>query len=194
MYACRNQTFFFTFPISKELYIQKKKWWTRLFKLYQTLFIYKKFAADDDAYLGWAGQKFDFFVQKSWFFCNSKHFLQKIMTPCYSCYFCIFYIFNCFQIIMVSLFFAFHDQYFMFKSSNIFEATNFPFKTKYVTVVYSVNRNCLFSRGKLEKKLLKQFFDTLYLLMFRQNSMIFEGSPNSLTKSYFPGESRLGET
>ena len=142
-----------------------------------------------------AGQKFDFFVQKSWFFCNSKHFLQKIMTPCYSCYFCIFYIFNCFQIIMVSLFFAFHDQYFMFKSSNIFEATNFPFKTKYnVTVVYSINRNCLFSRGKLEKKLLKQFFDTLYLLMFRQNSMIFEGSPNSLTKSYFPGESRLGET
>ena len=43
-------------------------------------------------------------------FCNSKHFLQKIMTPCYSYHFCIFYIFNFFQVIMVSLFLAFHDQ------------------------------------------------------------------------------------
>ena len=62
---------------------------------------------------------------------------------------------------MVSLFLARHDQYFiMFKDSNVFEFTNFSFKTKYNnTVGYSVNRNCFFSRGKQEKKLLKQFFD-----------------------------------
>ena len=28
-----------------------------------------------------AGQKFDFFRQKSWFFRNSPHFHQNIMTP-----------------------------------------------------------------------------------------------------------------
>ena len=40
----------------------------------------------------------------------------------------------------------------MFKDSNVFELTNFPFKTKYSsTVVYFVNSNCLFSRGKQEK-------------------------------------------
>ena len=100
-----------------------------------------------------AGRNFDFFVQKSQFFCNSKHFRQKIMTPCYLYYFCINYIFNFSQIIMVSVFLAFHDQYFiMFKDSNVFEFTIFPFKTKYNnTVVYSVNSNCLFSRGKQEK-------------------------------------------
>ena len=43
---------FFTFPISKELYILKKRR-PRLFKLYQALFICNKSAADDDAYLGW---------------------------------------------------------------------------------------------------------------------------------------------
>ena len=32
------------------------------------------------------------------------------------------------------------------------------------------------------------FFDSLN----KSNSMIFEGSPNSLTKSYFTGELRLG--
>ena len=53
---------------------------------------------------------------------------------------------------MVSLFLAPHDQYFiMFKDSNVFEFTSFPFKTKSYTVVYSVNSNYLFSRGKLEK-------------------------------------------
>ena len=62
---------------------------------------------------------------------------------------------------MVSLFLAWHDQYFlMFKDSNVFEFTNFPFKTKYNnTAVYSINSNYLISRGKQEKKLLKQFFD-----------------------------------
>ena len=47
-----------------------------------------------------------------------------------------------------------------FKDLNDLELTNFPFKTKYANnAVYSVNSNCLFSRGKQEKKLLKQFFD-----------------------------------
>ena len=60
---------------------------------------------------------------------------------------------------MVSLFLARHDQYFMFKDSNVFEFTNFPLKTKYDnTVVYSVNSNYLFLREKQEKKLLKQSF------------------------------------
>ena len=78
-----------------------------------------------------AAQKFDFFVQKSWSFCNSKHFPQNIMMLCCSCYFCISSIFNFFQIIMVSLFLVRHDQYFiMYKDSNVFEFTNFPFKTK----------------------------------------------------------------
>ena len=55
---------------------------------------------------------------------------------------------------MVSLFLARHDQHFiMFKDSNVFEFTNFPFKTKYYnTAVYSVNDDYLFSRGKREKK------------------------------------------
>ena len=54
MYAA-NRCFFFTFPISKELYIFffKKKRRPRIFKLYQALFICKKLAADDDGYLGW---------------------------------------------------------------------------------------------------------------------------------------------
>ena len=49
-----------------------------------------------------------------------------------------------------NLFFARHDQYFiMYKDSNVFEFTNFPFKTKYNnTVVCSVDSNYLFSRGK----------------------------------------------
>ena len=65
---------------------------------------------------GGAGQTFDFFVRKSWFFRNSKYFRQNIMTPCYLCFFyifylCVFYIFNFFQIIMVALFLAGHDKY-----------------------------------------------------------------------------------
>ena len=35
---------------------------------------------------------------------------------------------------------------------------------------------------------------TLCLLIFRQNSMIFEGSPNSLTESYFTGKLWLWES
>ena len=85
----------------------------------------------------------------------------------------------------------------MFKDSNVFELPNFKFKTKYNnTVVYSVNSNYLFSRGKQEKKLLKQSLikSTVYLLIFGQNSMIFKGSPNSLKESYFTGELGLGES
>ena len=96
-----------------------------------------------------AGQKFDFFVQKSWSFCNSKHFCQNIMTLYY---FKISSIFNFFQTIMVSLFLARHDHYFLFKDSNVFEFTNFSFKIKYNnTVVYSVNSNYSFLRKKQEK-------------------------------------------
>ena len=102
-------------------------------------------------------KRFDFVVQKSWFFCNSKHFSQNIMTPCYSYYFCIFFIFRSFQIIMVSLFLARHDQHFiMFKDLPIFnfQFTNFPAKTKYDNTVAIT-----YSQGKTRKKLLKQFFD-----------------------------------
>ena len=42
-------SYFFTFPISKELYIFKKMTWKRLFKLDLALFIYKKLASHDDA-------------------------------------------------------------------------------------------------------------------------------------------------
>ena len=47
-------------------------------------------------------------------------------------------VFNFFQIVMVSFFLALHEQCFItFKDSNVFEFTNFPFKTKYNnTVVY----------------------------------------------------------
>ena len=74
------------------------------------------------------------------------------MMPCYWYYFCIFYIFHFFQIIMVSLFLAWQDHYFvMFKYSNVFEFTNFPFKTNYNnTVVYFV-----FLEGKTRKKIVE---------------------------------------
>ena len=121
------------------------------------------------------------------------------MMSCCWYYFCIFYIFHFFQIIMVSLFLAWHDQYFiMFKDSSVFKFTNSPFKTKYNnTIVYSVNSNYLFSRWKQEKKnrwnnsLIKS---TVYLLIFRQSSMIFRGSPNSLKESYLTRELRLGNS
>ena len=65
---------------------------------------------------------------------------------------------------MVAIFLAHHDQYFIiFKDSNVFEFTNFPFKTKYInTAVYSVNSNYLFLRGKQEKKIVGK--STVYVL------------------------------
>ena len=103
-----------------------------------------------------AGQKFNFFVQKSWFICNSKYFRQNIMRPCYLWYFCFFSIFNFFQTLMVSLLLAGRDQYLiMFKDSGVFQFTNFPLNTKYNnTGVYSVNSNYLFSRTKHEKTIM----------------------------------------
>ena len=44
----------------------------------------------------------------------------------------------------------------MFKDSNVFEFTNFPFKTKYNnTVVYSVNSNYLSWGGETSKKIVE---------------------------------------
>ena len=76
-------------------------------------------------------------------------------------HFCSTIISSFFQILMVSLYLSRHDQYFkMFKYSDVFEFTNFPFKTKYNnTAVYSVNSNYLFSKRKQEKKMLKELFD-----------------------------------
>ena len=62
---------------------------------------------------------------------------------------------------MVSLFLTGHDQYLiMFKDSNVFEFTNFPFKTKYnnteiillIEIIYSLAEN-------KKKQSLKQFSD-----------------------------------
>ena len=145
-----------------------------------------------------ASQKFDFFVQKSWFFRNSKHFSQNIMTPCYSYYLCIFYNFHFFQIIMISLFLARHGQYFtMFKDSNVFEFTNFPFKTNYnKNAVCFVNGNYLFLRGKQEKNCWNSSLikSTGLFINIPPNSMIFKGSPNSQKESYLTGELRLGKS
>ena len=100
-------------------------------------------------------------------------------------------VFNFFQIVMVSLFLARHDQYFiMFNDSNVFEFTNFLLKTKYSNaVVYSFNSNYLFSRKKQEKNCRNNSLikSTVYLLIFRQNSIIFEGGPKPLKESYLTG-------
>ena len=54
---------------------------------------------------------------------------------------------------MDSLFLALHDQYFMFKNLNVFEFTNFLFKTKYnITVGYSVNKASIHFRKENKKK------------------------------------------
>ena len=90
---------------------------------------------------------------------------------------------------MVSLFFARRDQYFiMFKDSNVFQFTNFLFKTKYNTkLLFILLLAIIYSEDKTGKKIVEK-------KIFRQNSMIFEESPNSLTESYFTGELRLGES
>ena len=102
----------------------------------------------------WAeiGQKFDFLSDLS----IIANISIKTLWP-----YAIHAIFVFLLIILVSLFLARHDKYFvMFKDSNVFELTNFPFKTKYnKTVVYSVDSDYLFSRKKKQKKLLKQFLD-----------------------------------
>ena len=53
------------------------------------------------------------------------------------------------------------------------------------------------SRGEDKKKNCWNNYltkSTVYLLIFRQNSIIFKMSPNSLQESYFTGELRLGES
>ena len=64
------------------------------------------------------------------------------------------------------------------------------------TAVYSVNRNYLFSTAKQEKNCWNNSLikSAVYLLMFSQDSMIFEGNPNLLSESYFTRELRLGES
>ena len=54
---------------------------------------------------------------------------------------------------MVFLFLACHDQYFiMFRDSNIFEFSNFPFKTEHDnTIFFSISSKYLFSRVKKKK-------------------------------------------
>ena len=62
---------------------------------------------------------------------------------------------------MVSLFLAGHDQYsIMFKYSNVYEFTNFPFKTKYNNTEIILLIEIIYSLAENEKKqLLKQFSD-----------------------------------
>ena len=145
-----------------------------------------------------AGQKIDFYV-KTADFCLIVNISVKILwrhAILVIFAFLHFFIFNFLQIIMVSLFLSFHDQHFiMFKDSNIYQFTNFPFKTKYNnTVVYFVNSNCLFSKGKQEKKLLIQlciYCAFIDILPKPFNKQIIEMSSNSLLESHFPGELRL---
>ena len=134
---------------------------TRLFKLCPALFIYKKISSRRWCLLRLGLVKNLIFCVKELIFCNSKHFRQNIMRPCYSCYFCIFSNLNFFQTIMVSLFLAGHDQYLiMFKDSNFFEFANLSFKKKCnnAAIIYSLEEN-------KKKQLLKQFLikSTVYL-------------------------------
>ena len=143
---CSNHIFLFTFPISKELYIFLKKEDDHGFLSYTKHYISLKPLS---TYLDWGWSKIWLFLIKS---CNSKHFSQNLMMPCYWYYFSIFYIYHFFQMIMFSLFLAWHDQCFIiFKDSNVFKLANFPLKTKYNNTVYSTNSNYLFSKGKQEK-------------------------------------------
>ena len=149
MHACSNQISFFTFPTSKELYIFLSSGFLSYAKHYLST---KKLPASNDAYLGWDWSKIWFFVQKSWFFCNSKHFRQNVMRPWYSCFFCIFYISNFFQTIMVSLFLAGHDQYLiMFKDSNVFKFTNFHWKQSIIIPKFILLIAIIYSLGKNKK-------------------------------------------
>ena len=100
-----------------------------LYQLYQALFICKRLTADDDAWLGLV-KNFTFSYKRADFSLivtfQSKHYDVMLFI-----HFSIFYIFHFFQIIMVSLFLAQQVPYFiMFKESNVFKFTNFPFKTK----------------------------------------------------------------
>ena len=108
-----------------------------------------------------AGQKFEFFVQKSWFFCNCKHYdiIRSVKTLWHHAIHTVFAFFI-FSISFKSLFLYFligMISIFMFKDSN--EFTNFPFKTKYnlFNIVFFVNISLILSREKQEKKIVKTF-------------------------------------
>ena len=120
-----------------------------------------------------AGQKIDFYV-KTADFCLIVNISVKILwrhaiLAIFA--FLHFFIFNFLQIIMVSLFLSFHDQHFiMFKDSNIYQFTNFPFKTKYNnTLVYFVNSNGLFLKENKKKIFWYNCVYIVYLLIFCQN-------------------------
>ena len=127
--------------------------------------------------------------------CGSpKVYFSPFPASLFGRHFCSTVIFNFFQIIMVSLFRARHDQYFMFKDSKVFEFTSFPFKTKfYNTVVYSVNSNYLFSKGKQEKIVETTIWlNLLRIYWYSAKARLFLKSPNPLTESYFTRELRQG--
>ena len=67
-----------------------------------------------------------------------------------------FFIFSIFFKSMVSLFLAWHDQYFiMFKDSNVFEFTIFHSEQSIIILICSVNSNYLFSKEEKQKKIVE---------------------------------------
>ena len=131
----------------------KKKMTTVFYVIPSTIYLQK--ISSGQWWLLWlvAGQKFDFFVQKSWFFCNSKHFSQNIMMPCYWYYFCVFYIFHFFQIIMVSHFLAWPDQCFiMFKIRTFSNLPIFHSKQSIIILQFILLIAITCSRGENKKK------------------------------------------
>ena len=149
--------YFFTFPISKGLYIFLKK------KRRSRLFTCQRLAADHDAMILGLGlvKNLLFSYKRADFSVIVNISVKTLWCHAIDTIFAFFYVFHFFQIVMVSLFFVWHNQCFiMFKDSKFFQFTNFPLKTKYNnTVVHCDNSNYLLSIGKQEKKLFKQFFD-----------------------------------
>ena len=142
-------------------------------KLYQALFFYKKLAADNDAYLVGAGRKFNFFIQKSYFFFGIVNIsVKRLWRPSF-----FFILLFFFQIIMVSPFACWPW------SVHYENSIYFPFKTNYVnTEVYSVNSNYFIQEGKITPGKQENYCwsnslinSTMYILIFCQNSWFFKG-------------------
>ena len=170
----------FTFPISKELYIKRKRP-PRLFKLYQALFIWKKLTADDDTYLGCNWSKKFFSYKRADFSVIVNISVKTLWCYAVDAIFAFFYIFHFFQIILVSLFLAWNNELFiMFKDSNL---PTFHSKQNIIILQFILLIAITYSRGENKKKnccndsLIKS---TICLLIFCQKLMIFERSPNSL--------------
>ena len=103
---------FFTFPISKELYIFLKKKKTMTFYVIpRTIYLYK-ISSRGWCLLGLSLVK-KFSYERADFCVMENISVKNIMMSCYWHYFCIFYIFHFFQIRMVSFFLAWHDRYFI---------------------------------------------------------------------------------